>query len=402
MPRTTADLLDELFAFIRIPSISSGDGDAGGPAAGGRLGRRPVRDAGGTAEVLDTAKNPLAVGRVACGRAGAPHILLYGHYDVQTVAPLAAWDSPPFEPEVRDGYVYGRGASDDKGNFHCLLAAAVDLARAGELQCDLTIVSDGEEEIGGDSVVRWLDAEQPSFDAAVVFDSALVEPGWPLLTIGVRGVITGSLRVTTGTRDVHSGMYGGAALNAAHVLATLIDGTRARDGLIPDGAARRRPAADRRRGGELGHAAVRRTGAGSGRDRAARRRRDRRLLPAHVRAADVRRERDHVPRRVAAPHDHPVRGDRGDLAAAGARPAGRYGMGGAPRPPRGAEAGRSDARARAVGQLGRVRVRPGAAAAADRAARPRRDVRPRRARSPAPAGRSRSCRHCTGTACPPS
>src|SRR5262249_26464635 len=127
-----------------------------------------------------------------------------------------------------------RGASDDKGNFHCLLAAAVDLARAGELQCDVTVVSDGEEEIGGDSVVRWLDAEQPTFDAAVVFVSALVEPGWPLLTIGVRGVITGSLRVTTGTRDVHSGLYGGAALNAAHVLATLIDGTRARDGLIPE------------------------------------------------------------------------------------------------------------------------------------------------------------------------
>jgi acetylornithine deacetylase/succinyl-diaminopimelate desuccinylase-like protein len=95
-------------------------------------------------------------------------------------------------------------------------------------------VSDGEEEIGGDSVVRWLDARQPDYDAAVVFDSSLVEPGRPLLTIGVRGVVTGHLRVTTGTHDVHSGLYGGAGLNAAHVLATLIDGTRARDGLIPE------------------------------------------------------------------------------------------------------------------------------------------------------------------------
>ena len=81
--------------------------------------------------------------------------------------------------------------------------------------------------------MRWLDANGGGYDAALVFDSGLVAEGWPLLTIGVRGVITGRLRVATGMRDVHSGMYGGAGLNAAHVLATLIEGTRARDGLIP-------------------------------------------------------------------------------------------------------------------------------------------------------------------------
>ena len=234
MPRTTAELLDELFEFIRIPSISSGDGTAEDLRRAAEWVGDRIRDAGGAAEILETAKNPLAVGTIRCGRDGAPHILLYGHYDVQTVAPLDAWDSPPFAPEVRDDAIYARGASDDKGNFHCLLAAVTDLARAGELQCDVTIVSDGEEEIGGDSVVRWLDARQPDYDAAVVFDSSLVEPGRPLLTIGVRGVVTGHLRVTTGTHDVHSGLYGGAGLNAAHVLATLIDGTRARDGLIPE------------------------------------------------------------------------------------------------------------------------------------------------------------------------
>jgi acetylornithine deacetylase/succinyl-diaminopimelate desuccinylase-like protein len=234
VPRTTADLLDELFAFIRIPSISSGDGAPEDLRRAAVWVTDRIREAGGTAEIVETAKHPLAVGRIACGRPDAPHLLLYGHYDVQTVAPLDAWHSPPFEPEVRDGAIYARGASDDKGNFHCLLAAVTDLAHAGELQCDVTVVSDGEEEIGGDSVVRWLDGEQPHYDAAIVFDSALVEPGWPLLTVGVRGVITGRLRVTTGTHDVHSGLYGGAGLNAAHVLATLIDGTRARDGLIPE------------------------------------------------------------------------------------------------------------------------------------------------------------------------
>lgn len=233
MPRTTAELLEELFDFIRIPSISSGDGDDADLRRAAEWVCARVREAGGTADVLETQKNPLAVGTISCGRTGAPHLLVYGHYDVQTVAPLASWDSPPFEPEVRDGYIYARGASDDKGNFHCLLAALSDLAREGELQCDVTVVSDGEEEIGGDSVVRWLDANGGGYDAAVVFDSGLVADGWPLLTIGVRGVITGRLRVVTGTRDVHSGVYGGAGLNAAHVLATLIDGTRARDGLIP-------------------------------------------------------------------------------------------------------------------------------------------------------------------------
>ncbi len=233
MPRTTAELLEELYDFIRIPSISSGDGEDADLRRAAEWVCDRVRDAGGTAEVVETTKNPLAVGTISCGRAGAPHLLAYGHYDVQTVAPLASWDSPPFQPEVRDGYLYARGASDDKGNFHCLLGTLVDLARDGELQCDVTVVSDGEEEIGGDSVVRWLDAQDGGYDAALVFDSSLVDEGWPLLTIGVRGVITGSLRVTTGVRDVHSGLYGGAGLNAAHVLATLIDGTRARDGLIP-------------------------------------------------------------------------------------------------------------------------------------------------------------------------
>jgi acetylornithine deacetylase/succinyl-diaminopimelate desuccinylase-like protein len=231
--RTPAELLEELFTFIRIPSVSSGDGDAADLRRGAEWVCERVRDAGGTAEVVATARNPLAVGRIRCGRPGAPHLLLYGHYDVQTVHPLAAWESPPFEPELRDGWIYGRGASDDKGNFHCLLAPLVDLARAGELQVDVTVVSDGEEEIGGDSVVRWLEAQEDRYDAAVVFDGSMVEEGWPQVTIGVRGVLTGQLRVSTGTRDVHSGVYGGAALNAAHVIAALIDGTRARDGRLP-------------------------------------------------------------------------------------------------------------------------------------------------------------------------
>src|SRR5918993_2666565 len=149
-------LLTELFEFLRIPSISSGDGDPADLRRAAEWVCARVRDAGGEAHIVDDYLNPLAVGTIRCGRPDAPHVLVYGHYDVQTVAPLEAWHSPPFEPTVRDGYVYARGASDDKGNFHSLLAPVVDLARAGELPVDVTVVSDGEEEIGGDSVVRWL------------------------------------------------------------------------------------------------------------------------------------------------------------------------------------------------------------------------------------------------------
>lgn len=232
MQRSHDELLAELCDFLRIPSISSGDGEDADLRRAAAWVCDRVRDAGGTAEIVETARNPLAVGRIACGRPDAPHVLVYGHYDVQTVAPLEAWTSPPFEPTVRDGALYARGASDDKGNFHSLLAPIVDLARAGELAIDVTVVADGEEEIGGDSVVRWLEARTDSFDAAVVFDGSFVSRDQPAITTGVRGIVTGQLRITTGSRDVHSGMYGGAVLNAAHVLSDVIAGTRARDGRL--------------------------------------------------------------------------------------------------------------------------------------------------------------------------
>jgi acetylornithine deacetylase/succinyl-diaminopimelate desuccinylase-like protein len=150
-------------------------------------------------------------------------VLLYGHYDVQTVAPLADWTTPPFEPTIRDGALYARGASDDKGNFHALLAGAAGLAAEGALPVQLTIVLDGEEEVGGHSVIDWIE-QQPAgaYDAALVFDAGFVAPGHAAIEAGVRGVITGTLTVRTGERDAHSGLYGGGALNAAHVLSRLI------------------------------------------------------------------------------------------------------------------------------------------------------------------------------------
>jgi len=223
MARTTDQLIAELSDYLRIPSISSGDGTAEDLAAAAHWVCDRIVAAGGTAGVLPTQVNPLVVGQLPSSTGSGPHVLLYGHYDVQTVAPLADWTTPPFEPTIRDGALYARGASDDKGNFHSLLAGAAGLAEEGSLPVNLTIVLDGEEEIGGHSVIDWIE-QQPAgqYDAALVFDAGFVEPGHVAIEAGVRGVITATISVRTGDRDAHSGLYGGAALNAAHVLSRLI------------------------------------------------------------------------------------------------------------------------------------------------------------------------------------
>ena len=223
MSRTTDELIEELSDFLRIPSISSGDGTAEDLAAAATWVHDRIVAAGGTAELVPTEVNPLVVGELPSSTGTGPRVLLYGHYDVQTVAPLADWTTPPFEPTIRDGALYARGASDDKGNFHALLAGAAGLAAEGALPVQLTIVLDGEEEVGGHSVIDWIE-QQPAgaYDAALVFDAGFVAPGHAAIEAGVRGVITGTLTVRTGERDAHSGLYGGGALNAAHVLSRLI------------------------------------------------------------------------------------------------------------------------------------------------------------------------------------
>jgi acetylornithine deacetylase/succinyl-diaminopimelate desuccinylase-like protein len=228
MSRTTDELIEELCAFLRIPSISSGDGAPAELERAAQWVCDRIVAAGGSAGLLPTEANPLVVGNLPSSTGGGPRVLLYGHYDVQTVAPLEDWTTPPFEPTIRDGALYARGASDDKGNFHALLAGAASLAAEGALPVQLTIVLDGEEEIGGHSVIDWIE-QQPAgaYDAALVFDAGFVAPGHAAIEAGVRGVITGTVTVRTGARDAHSGLYGGGALNAAHVLSRLIAGLEA-------------------------------------------------------------------------------------------------------------------------------------------------------------------------------
>src|SRR4051794_10989084 len=152
-------LLDELTDWLRIPSISTGGGDPADLERAAQWVVDRVRAAGGSAALARPGgANPIAVGELRAARADAPTVLIYGHYDVQGPGPLERWSSPPFEPTVRDGRVYARGAADDKGNFLPLLHVACELARGGELPVHVRVVVEGEEEAGSAGVSAWLRA----------------------------------------------------------------------------------------------------------------------------------------------------------------------------------------------------------------------------------------------------
>src|SRR4051794_26571263 len=222
--RRVPPLRDELDDWLRIPSISTGGGDPADLARAADWVVDRLRAAGGEAEpvVLDGG-NPLAVGELrAASGAGAPTVLIYGHYDVQSVGTPDAWRPPPFEPTVRDGRLYARGASDDKGNFLPLLHVACELASAGELPLNVRVVVEGEEEAGGESVIEWIRSDRRGADAAIVFDSDMADESSPAITVGLRGIVQAKIAVRVGERDLHSGLYGGSVLNALHVLHAML------------------------------------------------------------------------------------------------------------------------------------------------------------------------------------
>ncbi|CAN0497412.1 unnamed protein product, partial [Phaeothamnion confervicola] len=183
-----------------------------------------IRRAGGTVEVRETAGHPLVVGEVpaSSGDPTAARVVLYGHYDVQPPGPLELWTSPPFAPTVRDGNLFARGASDDKGNLFMLIAAVQRLAAAGELPVRAAFVVEGEEESGGTSALdHFANDLEPSL-ATIIFDSPMIAPGRPAICTGVRGLVARRLRVRSAGGDAHSGLFGGAALNAAHALMAIL------------------------------------------------------------------------------------------------------------------------------------------------------------------------------------
>ncbi|MBA3331406.1 MAG: M20/M25/M40 family metallo-hydrolase, partial [Actinobacteria bacterium] len=228
--------LEELFEWLRIPSISADPAHGADVRGAGEWLCERLRAAGGTAELVDWHGQPLAVGelRASSGAESAPTVLVYGHFDVQPPAPLEQWDSPPFEPTVRDGWLYARGVADDKGQLFLLLKAAEELAAEGALPVNVRFACDGEEETGGHSIVDFLAADERGADACVIFDSSMLQRGVPAFNIGTRGVMYYHVEVRTGERDLHSGVFGGAALNAMEAMLQTLSGVLPREGRLPD------------------------------------------------------------------------------------------------------------------------------------------------------------------------
>jgi acetylornithine deacetylase/succinyl-diaminopimelate desuccinylase-like protein len=227
---------DELAEFIRIPSVSAEAAHADDVRRAGEWVCDFVRAAGGTAELAPFGEGFLALAelRASSGAADAPTILVYGHFDVQPPAPLELWESDPFELAVRDGWAYGRGIADDKGQLYLLLKAATELAREGALPVNVRFACDGEEEIGGHTIVDFLAADDGPADACVIFDFGFLRPGLPAFCLATRGLAALEIVVTTADRDLHSGIYGGAALNATHVLVDALAALFPRDGRLPE------------------------------------------------------------------------------------------------------------------------------------------------------------------------
>ena len=223
--------LDDLGELLAIPSISADPAHADDVtrAAGWVAGR--VRDLGGEAEVREDGR--LVVSEIA-GPQGAPVVLVYGHYDVQPPDPLELWESDPFTAEARGEWVYARGVADDKGQLWMQLEAIASLVREGALPVTFRVVCDGEEETGGDAIIRFLDSDDGRADACVILDGWMKRRNRPELVVATRGLVALDLEVRTGERDLHSGHYGGTALNAIHALTQAVGALYPREGRLPE------------------------------------------------------------------------------------------------------------------------------------------------------------------------
>jgi acetylornithine deacetylase/succinyl-diaminopimelate desuccinylase-like protein len=229
-------LIHEVADWLRIPSISIGERNDEALRAAAEWAQRRVLAAGGTCELVDTPGGaPLVVGELRAARADAPTVLIYGHYDVQDPGEESDWTTPPFEPDIRDGRLYARGAADDKGNFLPLLHVACEMADAGELPVHVRVLVEGAEESGTEDVNEWVLADERGADCAIVFDSGMLDPETPAITTATRGIVFAAIEIRTADRIAHSGVYGGAALNAFHALhqalAAVLPGP---DGRLPE------------------------------------------------------------------------------------------------------------------------------------------------------------------------
>lgn len=215
----------ELDEFLRIPSVSARSEHNADTARCAEWLAGQIRTLGMAASVHTTPGHPIVVGEWRNAGAGAPTILVYGHYDVQPVEPLELWTSPPFEPTVRDGKLFARGSVDDKGQlFIHVKAAEALLKQRGKLPVNLVFLAEGEEEVGSDNLAEFVEknAKLLRADAVVISDSSMFAPGQPSILSSLRGLSYFQIDVMGPAQDLHSGSYGGAVVNPAMALARIL------------------------------------------------------------------------------------------------------------------------------------------------------------------------------------
>ncbi|MBT5019708.1 MAG: dipeptidase [Planctomicrobium sp.] len=216
--------IEELKQLLRIPSISADSKYASSMTEAAEFVRKQLADSGCNAEIVETAGHPIVFGSWT-NKPGAPTALVYGHYDVQPPDPLDEWVTPPFEPDVRDGNIYARGATDDKGQMYThIKSVEAWLKTVGELPVNVKFIIEGEEEVGSDNLDKFLEEnkEKCACDIAVVSDTSQYAPGIPAITYGLRGIMCCEVTLHGPNQDLHSGVFGGSITNPVNALATLI------------------------------------------------------------------------------------------------------------------------------------------------------------------------------------
>ncbi|HLH38403.1 MAG TPA: dipeptidase [Bryobacteraceae bacterium] len=227
--------MDDLISFLRIPSISALPEHAPDVRRAAEWLRHWLAQAGlENVRLIEGDGNPLVFAEWTKAPA-KPTLLLYGHYDVQPPDPLEEWTSPPFDPQIRGGNLYARGAADDKSQLYILMEAVRRMLRErGRLPVNVKFLIEGEEESGGEHIERYVSSAPAELrsDAALICDTAMFAPGLPTITTGLRGIVYGEIHLQGARADLHSGDYGGAAPNAVEAAAQIIAALKDRDGRI--------------------------------------------------------------------------------------------------------------------------------------------------------------------------
>lgn len=216
--------LAELFDLLRIPSVSADSRHKGDVRKAAEFIADKLKAAGAdTVEVHETEGHPIVYGEKKSGK-DLPTVLVYGHYDVQPPDPLELWDSPPFEPVIKNEKIYARGACDDKGQVYMHIKALEVMMKQGPLPCNIKFMIEGEEEVGSDNLGKFVvsNKELLKADVILISDTSIISLDHPSITVGLRGLSYMEVEVTGSNRDLHSGVYGGAVANPINTLCDMI------------------------------------------------------------------------------------------------------------------------------------------------------------------------------------